>query len=228
MKNIYRYTAGKAIFTCAAVLAFASLSFGQTSTAAKDTTANAAPSGNTQTVNAQQSGAWTVGLDPAKNTVQLSNSQSDPLAVKVIGSGSARKPFQTRILLTPTSDGFTTGFVPIPAGKRLVIENVSAIARSPEGLRMEINYFTYYDNDGDGVGGIADITFHRFALTDQGTFQGTTIASANHKVLVFADELIGTAHFQIGVQARLTGTTTSFAQGQVTLSGYLEDLPTAP
>ena len=93
---------------------------------------------------------------------------------------------------------------------------------------MEMNFFSYLDNNGDGVGDVADITFHRIALTDQGTFDGVAIFSANHKVLVFADEQIGTSHFQVGVQARLNGTTTGFAQAQVTFSGYIEDLPAAP
>ena len=55
---------------------------------------------------------------------------------------------------------------------------------------MEINFFTYLDNNGDGTGGIADTTLHRIALTDQGTFGGTAISSANHKVLVFAEPLL--------------------------------------
>jgi len=140
----------------------------------------------------------------------------------------ARTPFQARVLVAPTGTGFQSQLMAIPAGKRLVIENISAIARSPEGLRMEINFFTYLDNNADGVGDIADITFHRIALTDQGTFDGTAIASANHKVLVFADEQIGTSHFQVTVQARLNGATAAFAQAQVTFSGFLEDLPAAP
>ena len=92
---------------------------------------------------------------------------------------------------------------------------------------MEVNYFTYMDN-GDGEGGIAAITFHRFALIDQGSFDGTSIFAANHKVLVFADEQIGTTHYQVGVQARLNVVppANSFVQAQVTFSGYLEDLPT--
>ena len=141
-----------------------------------------------------------------------------------------RKAFQARMIVTPAGNGFQSAFMAIPAGKRLVIENVSAIARSPEGFRMEINFFCYIDNNGDGVGDVADITFHRIALTDQGTFGDTAIASANHKILVFADEQIGTGHYGVTVQARLNGTppANSFAQAQVTFSGYLEDLPTAP
>ena len=71
--------------------------------------------------------------------------------------------------------------------RRLVIENVSAIARCPDGQRMEINFHSHLDNNGDGVGDVADITCHRIALSDQGTFGGMHIFSANHKVLAFAD-----------------------------------------
>jgi hypothetical protein len=92
---------------------------------------------------------------------------------------------------------------------------------------MELKYWTYFD-DGDGVGDpLNDITFHRIALTDQGTIVGSAVSTANHKVLVFADELIGTSHFQIGIQVNLSGIATSVAQGQITFSGYMEDLPAA-
>jgi hypothetical protein len=40
-----------------------------------------APTANTQTVDARQSGTWTVGIDPAKNAVQLSNTTANPLPV---------------------------------------------------------------------------------------------------------------------------------------------------
>jgi hypothetical protein len=184
----------------------------------------ATPNANGQIVDARQSGAWSVGIDPARNTVQLTSSTADPLPVQVIGSGSARQPFQSRVIVEPSGLGFATGALAIPAGKRLVIENISAIARHPAGIKMEINFFTYLDN-GDGVGDISDLSFHRIALTDQGTFNGTAIDAANHKVLVFADEKIGTTHYQVVVQARLNASTTEFAQGQVTFSGYIEDLP---
>lgn len=139
----------------------------------------------------------------------------------------ARQPFQTRVIVQPLGNGFQTQFMDIPAGKRLVIENVSVITRSPAGMRMEVNYFTYLDHNGDKAADIADITFHRVALVDQGTFDDTSIATANDKVLVFADELIGTQHMKVGVQARLHAMPPAgaFSQAQFTFSGYLEDLP---
>jgi hypothetical protein len=137
-----------------------------------------------------------------------------------------RQPFQARLSVSPTSTGNQTASLAIPEGKRLVIENISAVARTPEGFKMELNFYTYLDNDGDGVGGIEDIVFHRIALVDQGTFDGIAIASANHKVLVFGDSRIGDTSYGVTFQARLNGTIASnaFAQGQLTVSGYLDDL----
>jgi hypothetical protein len=153
-----------------------------------------------------------------------------PLTVSVMKDPAARKAFQARVIVTPLGTGFQSQLLPIPAGKRFVIENVSVITRCPEGLRMEVNFFCYIDNNGDGTGDIADITFHRIALTDQGVIDGTAIAAANHKVLVFADEQIGTNHYGIVAQARLSGPpppNPAFLQAQFTFSGYLEDLPVA-
>jgi hypothetical protein len=226
-----RHTALSALLSIAFVLASAVAALGQQATDAKSApVTQAAPTSNIQTVNAQQGGAWSVGIDPAKNTVQLPNTTSDPLPVKVVGSNPARRPFQKRIIVSPTGTGNATGFLQIPAGKRLVIENISAIARSPEGLRMDVGFYSYMDSgEGPGLDSIAYLSFHRITLTDQGTFPGMSIATANHKVLVFADEQIGDQHFQVGVTARLNGMAPSGAtsQAQVTFSGYLEDLPTA-
>ena len=191
----------------------------------QNATPTAGSGGNVQAVDARQSGVWDVGIDQARNAVQVANTAANPVAVKVIGSGSARKAFQARIIVAPTGTGNSTQSLLIPAGKRLVIENVSVITRCPEGLRMEVNFSSYIDNNGDGVGDISDITFHRLSLVDQGVFDGTAIATANHKVLVFADEQIGTGHHVVGVTARLSGTPTGFTQAQFTFSGYLEDLP---
>ena len=225
MKNSKIYTAVKAVISFAFVLVLTNSLFAQSETK-KESTVNAAP--GTQTVNAQQAGSWNVGIDPAKNTVRLSNSAADPVAVKIVAGGSARKPFQVRFAAgVPLGSTGDTAHLAIPAGKRLVIENISAIARSPVGTRMTIQLFSYFDN-GDGVGDSGDITFHRIALTDQGTFNGVATSSANHKTLIFADEQIGAAHFGVSLEVRLDTLATGSATGQVTLSGYVEDLPTTP
>lgn len=211
----------KTIHLAFVAIVFSGIAFGQGSEEKKPTPVNGA-NANTQVVDARQSGAWIVGLDPARNTVQLAYGDTNPLAVKVT---SNRKPFQVRIIVTPSGLGNATATYPIPAGKRLVIENISAVGRVPAGLKMEMNFFVYCDNDGDGVIDPEDLVFNRVALIDQGTFDDTTILAANHKVLVFADGTIGSSNLSISLIARLNAATTGFAQGQLTISGYLEDLP---
>ena len=211
MNNLKKYITFPIGLSIIMVASFTGSALGQ-SGASKDadsmTTINSV---NTPVVEARQSSALSIGLSTA-------NTKDEP----------ARKPFQMRAAINvPIGGSVASGFLPIPAGKRLVIENVSAVGRCPEGLRMELKYWTYFD-DGDGVGDpLNDITFHRIALTDQGTIVGSAVSTANHKVLVFADELIGTSHFQIGIQVNLSGSATSVAQGQITFSGYMEDLPAA-
>ena len=216
------------VFSIALVFALANQAFGQKTEETKNTDATKTANvnlANSQTVDARQSGVWTVGIDPAKSTVQLANTPTNPLSVKV---ENTRKPFQARISVAPLGNGFSSAALPIPAGKRLVIESVSVVGRIPEGLRAEVNFFTYMDGNGDGVGGIEDLTFHRIPMIEQGVFDGTAISAANLQMTVFADSQIGGNSFGITAQARLNGAApqNAFTQVQFTFSGYLEDLPT--
>lgn len=233
MNKLKNYAAVKTALAILFVVAFgggAALGQSDSSRKADSKKQTNAAQGDVKTADARQGGEWSVGINPTKNTVSLSNSATHPLPSKAKESEPERKPFQTRAAVNiPAGSNFETAFLPIPAGKRLVIENISAIARCPQGQRMELDYFTYFDN-GDGVGSsLTDVTFHRVALTEQGTFDNLgTVLTANHKVLVFADEQIGTAHFQIGIRARINGIAAGTVQAQITFSGYMEDLPTAP
>jgi hypothetical protein len=204
MKKIMSYLASAANMTTLMFVMFGVAAFGQTDN------------------------VKTVGIDPARNVVQLPNTSVNPLSVKV-ENAPVRKPFQARVFVTPAGTGFSSGTLAIPAGKRLVIENVSVIGRVPEGLKLEVNFFTHLDNDGDGVGGIEDIVFHRIPMIEQGVFDGTAISVFNQKMLVFADSKIGDATYAVVAQARLNGmpAPNTTVQVQFTVSGYVEDLPTA-
>ena len=210
MSNLKKYITLPIGLSIIVVVLFTGSALGQSGGSRDADAATTINSPNTPAVEPRQSSDW---------GINATNHKDEP----------ARKPFQMRAAVNvPIGGSVASGFLPIPAGKRLVIENVSAVGRCPEGLRMELKYWTYFDN-GDGVGdGLNDITFHRIALTDQGTIVGSAVSTANHKVLVFADELIGTSHFQIGIQVNLTGSATQVAQGQITFSGYIEDLPAVP
>ena len=138
MKNLITNTAVKTAALFSLFLIASGSMFAQSTGSTKDISTNAAPGTNTQTVNAQQSGPWTVGVDPARNTVQLNNSEANPLAVKAV---STRRPFQTRVFVTPTGDGFSSVNMPIPAGTRLVIENQGVfqnIAISNANLKVHV------------------------------------------------------------------------------------------
>lgn len=89
---------------------------------------------NPKTVNAVQSGPWTVGLDQAKNTVRIANTEAEPVPVKIMPTSNGRKAFQARLIVAPQGEGFASALMQIPAGKRLIIENISAVGRTPEGF----------------------------------------------------------------------------------------------
>lgn len=176
----------------------------------------------------QNGNVKTVGIDPEQNTVRLPNTAANPLSVKV-ENAPAKKAFQKRISVAPLGNGFSSATLQIPAGKRLVIENVSVVGRVPEGFKLEVNFFTYMDNNGNGTNDPEDLTFHRIPMTEQGVFDGTAISVFNQKMQVFADGSIGSGGLSIVAQARLSGLVpaNTFTQVQFTFSGYLEDLPTA-
>jgi hypothetical protein len=128
--------------------------------------------------------------------------------------------FEKTVVVNLNGSGVNVVAMQIPAGKRLVIEKVTAIVRSPESQRVELNYYTYKNN-----GGAADRTIHELALEKQASFKDSAVFSGSRNVSVLADEQIGGEHFSVGVSARLVGVAAQAAQAQFTFSGYLEDLP---
>jgi len=132
-----------------------------------------------------------------------------------------RTPFVKQVTLNPNGLGQNVVAMQIPAGKRLVIENVSVVVRCSESQRMEVSYATYTNNGA----GVAKMTIHKLALQKQGSFKESAIFTADESGLVLADEKIGNEQFSVGVAASLNTVTAPFAQAQFTFSGYLEDLP---
>jgi hypothetical protein len=171
---------------------------------------------NTQTVDARQSGAWTVGIDPARSVVIVQNSAADPLSVSVVDP-NGRQPFQMRVPIDVFAGGpssSTETLIPIPVGKRFVIENVSAEAEIPAGEKIVLFIQTRLDASSPN-----NSTPHFIALSDQGVFGTKSIFAANHKTLEFAV-------IQLSVTARPTFSSGT-GSATVTLSGYLENLPSA-
>ena len=69
---------------------------------------------------------------------------------------------------------------------------------------------------------------HNVVLLSQGEFNGLEVSVAHEKVVVFADEAVGTTT-GLYIEVQLArGSATGSAGVRVTFSGYVEDLPTAP
>jgi hypothetical protein len=214
-------TARKSIVTFSVLtLCFANLAYGQTSSS-KDVNVV-----NTPSVNVINTPA--VGIDPTKNTVRLTNTESDPLAVTVVG-GAARRPFQARVnLQIPAGANFDSATLAIPAGKRLVIEDVSALTFQPQGQGLLINFNTSVE-DSVGSNNTGGFENHDVVLVSQGIFNELERSASHQTMLVFADESVetpvGVLH-GLGVVVSLSrGTLTGSAGARVTFSGYVEDLP---
>lgn len=197
---------------------------GQTTRSGELSPASASPSSNVNVVNTP-----TVGIDPAKNTVQVANSASGPLAVAITNT-PARRPFQARLSMTIT-DGANASSerLNIPVGKRLVIENVSALTFGPQGMGHLLNFTTSVQNTiGDlSVGGFEA---HDVVLTTQGLFSGLERLAANQNLLAFADESVQTPNGStlngLDVIVNFSRASLSGSSGvRVTITGYVEDVP---
>jgi hypothetical protein len=93
--------------------------------------------GSIWNVNAQQSGPWNVGIDAAANTVKVDT--TNPLPVRDMDN-PARQPFTASFEASFEKGRIDTFAKPnssvVPAGKRLVVENVSALVRLPPGEKL--------------------------------------------------------------------------------------------
>jgi hypothetical protein len=93
--------------------------------------------GSIWNVNAQQSGPWNVGIDASANTVKVD--PTNPLPVRDMDN-PARQPFTASFEASFERGRIDAIAAPhisvVPAGKRLVIENVSALVRLPPGEKL--------------------------------------------------------------------------------------------
>ncbi|HSI88387.1 MAG TPA: hypothetical protein VK918_04970 [Pyrinomonadaceae bacterium] len=161
--------------------------------------------------------------------VRIVNTEQEAVPVKII-IDPAKRRFQLTVFadIGPGGDGRTVLY-PVPVGKRLVIENVSAHTYRPPGLKMNIVFKTYFDN-GDLFGDDQGLSFHGIALIEQGTeLSGYEVGAASHDVLAFAEDRLGTIeNLPIRVNFSMSGTVPfgHFARGTVVFTGYVEDIAT--
>ncbi len=113
--------------------------------------------------------------------------------------------------------------LPIPAGKRFVIEDVSAVTFEPAGQRLLLDLMTPAD---DGCG-FEDV--HNVVLISHRLFGGLEWSTGHEKTTIFANESVQTnpgprSGLNVIVTVWRSGMTGT-ARVRVTLSGYVEDLP---
>jgi hypothetical protein len=160
---------------------------------------------NTPTVNSQQSGAWTIGIN---------SSQANPVSSRDVDQ-PARQPFQrflVKLMEIGESNAGDSIFFPIPPGKRLVIEFVTFIGGVPEGQNMRVRI--------DCIGG-GQSTAHHLTLTNDGPFdQGTDIFyKATQQMRAYADP--GTNVYIRVIRNGTAGTSNL----NISVSGHLVDVP---
>lgn len=90
----------------------------------------------TPTVNAKQSGAWSVGITGTP-TVQVGNDPDNPALMRDIDRPTAQ-PFQYHAVVTLEEGQMgQNASIPIPVGKLLVIEHVSAYGAAAASQRIQ-------------------------------------------------------------------------------------------
>jgi hypothetical protein len=183
----------------------------------------------TWNVGASQNGAWnvgvnnsssnpvpvsgTVGIDTSSNTVQLGNPANSPGLVEDVGA-PGRIAFQESVQLDFTAgDTHTANVILVPAGKRLVIEFVSAGWVIPSGQTIvQLSVETIFQGHD---------AFHFFAPVMTGSSTIGDWAALSQETSLYADHLSNPGG-DVAINVYRSDSTGS-GNGALTVSGYLID-----
>ena len=110
------------------------------------------------------------------------------LAMTTVAYGqTARRPFHMDVALElPPDVNGNLVRLPIPAGKRFVIDDVSAVTFQPTGQRLLLDFTTPADD------GCSFEDVHNIVLTSQGIFGGLEWSTGHERTMIFADESVQT------------------------------------
>ena len=203
---------------------------------------------NTPTVKSQQDGVWnvglvsgsnvgisgtpsvnvantpTVGIDPASNGVQVGNDSAHPVLVRDLDN-PARQPFEASVGVNIT-DGLTFGngaldSSAVPAGKRLVIEHISALTSLPSGQKVEdIQVLGLRLQEGGGAS-----AFQTWLGADlKATTGGLDRFITSQPVRLYIDSGATRGFSPVQVAVDRDGVA-GFGQCIMNISGYLVDVP---
>jgi hypothetical protein len=157
------------------------------------------------TVQAQQNGTWNVGI-VGMPVVKIGSDPENPIYVRDVDG--AKQPFQTEVEVTlePGAGGQNAG-IPIPVGKLMVIEQISASAFAPAGQKLLFSMLTHV---------APDLTLRRnFLQTTHDTFGGNFFMTSQ-SVRIYAD----TPSAAVRVDRDLT---TNTVTATFVVSGYFID-----
>jgi hypothetical protein len=149
-----------------------------------------------------------VGASPPSNV----NVLNTPLPVHEVAN-PASQPFQAYVSFSIASGSTSSGPIVllgvVPPGKRLVIEYVTMLGESGSGKMAAWISTT--------VAGVS--AQHYLVLTEQGPLYGVPAFAASQPMRVYADP--GTEVTGFVIRSDTTGT----ADGNISVSGYLVDVP---
>ncbi|HKQ09051.1 MAG TPA: hypothetical protein VJ464_28270 [Blastocatellia bacterium] len=159
------------------------------------------------TVQAKQSGAWSVGISGVPS-VKVDSDPANPIYVTNV-EGAKPQPFQQEVEVTVDPGlGAQSGAINVPLGKLLVIEQVSASAFPPAGQKILFSLLTHVAPDN---------TLRKHLLHTSGdTFGGGSYFEASQTVRVYADTPSALVHVDRDV-------TTGSVLARFVVSGYLID-----
>lgn len=187
---------------------------------------------NTPTVSAQQNGTWNVGINgtpavtvsnfPATTNVAIDSSANtvkidptNPLIVRDVDN-PARQPYANfrTIILDDGAAGSTIFFSDVPAGKRLVIEEISVRGYAPPGQVWQFAMFSV-DHNGNEIDFDVQVNARGPNPYDAGQVQ----FSGSQQVRLYSDP--GSQPSFIAQRNAFTGS----ARLTMSISGYFVDVP---
>ena len=148
---------------------------------------------------------------PSQDTNAPASNPSNVLLPAIVNNAGAEEPFQQEVELSiGTGNVAAYGSIPVPSGKRLVIEYLSLFGNLPAGQRLNVSVVTL-------VSGLR--ASYRPQINTQDAGDGTTSVSASEVMRVYADS--GTI---VSLNATRSSSTGS-GPLTVSISGHYVNLP---